>query len=286
VRLEGKVAIVTGGGSGLGRETALLFTEEGAKVVILERIPERAEQAAKFITEHGGDVIAVVGDVGIEADVAKAVDTAVETYGGLDIMFANAGHQTLSFGLTPIDEVTDEEWQDVLSTNLTGVVWCVKHAARVMKQRGGGSIVMTGSAAAKRGFPQSTLYSATKGGINGLTPVLARELGPFAIRVNTINPLQGMSPNFMMPRDAPVVGLSYEEAAGEHWDPITGAAVLKLGRPPRLRDNAMSVLFLACDESGHMTGQCIAPNDGGILNNIAMQFNEGWLDDLLSGVDQ
>jgi NAD(P)-dependent dehydrogenase (short-subunit alcohol dehydrogenase family) len=286
VKLEGKVAVITGGGSGLGRETAMLFAEEGARVVILERVPERARQAAELISARGGTVESISGDVGIEADVERAVDLAVDRFGRLDVMFANAGHQTLTWGVTPIDAVTDAEWQDVLSTNLTGVIWSVKHAARAMKQGGrGGSIIMTGSAAAVRAFPTCVLYSATKGGVNGLTFALARDLGPYGIKVNTINPLQGMSPNFMLPRDAPVVGKSYEEAAGEEWNPVTGAAVLQLGRPPTLRDNARSVLFLACDDSGHMTGQLIAPNDGGILNNIAMQFDESWVDSLLTGVD-
>ena len=111
MKLDGKVAVITGGGSGLGRETAFLFTEEGARVVILERVPEGAEQAAELISARGGTAVPVAGDVGIEADVERAVDVALEQFGRLDIMFANAGHQTLTWGVTPIDEATNEEWR-------------------------------------------------------------------------------------------------------------------------------------------------------------------------------
>lgn len=282
MRLKDKVAVITGGGSGLGRETAFLFTEQGAKVVVLERVPERAKNVEAEVREAGGELIALTGDVGNEADVERAVQTAIDEYGGLDIMFANAGHQSLSFGTTAIEDVTDEEWQDVLSTNLTGVVWSVKYAVRAMKASGnGGSIVITGSASTYRAFPTSTLYSTTKGGVNSLAIVLSREVGPYGIRVNVLNPLQGMSPNFMMPRDAPVVGKSYEEAAGADFAGRDGAAPLYLGRPPTLRDNANAVLFLASDESGHMTGQQFVTNDGGITANIAMQFSDDWVEQLV-----
>lgn len=284
MRLKDKVAIITGGGSGLGRECGFLFTAEGAKVVLVDRVAERVKAAAAEIAASGGEVVPVVADVGMEEEIAGAVQTAVDSFGTLDIMFANAGHQTTLLGRTPLEEITPDEWADIVSTNLSGVIWSTKHAVRVMKAHDvQGSIVLTGSAAAVRAFPTSTLYSATKGGVNGFCIAVAREVGPLGIRVNVLNPLQGMSPNFMMARDAPVVGKSYEEAAGDAWDGSAGAAPLNLRRPPTLTDNARSVLFLASDDSGHMTGQALFPNDGGILTNIAMNFSDDWVDRLIPG---
>lgn len=277
MRMDQKVALITGGGSGLGRETAFLFQEEGARVVLLDRVEERAEATAKEIDDRGGQAIAIGGDVASEEDVERAVAAATSSFGRLDVLFANAGHNAITGGKNAIEDVTIDEWNDVLSTNLTGVVLSIKHAVRAMKQRGG-SIVVTGSAAAFRAMPDVALYTATKGAVNALVMGLSRELGPHGIRINCINPMQGMSINFMLRRDAPVIGKSYEEAMGDDWDPEAGAAPLVLPNRPTLRDNAKTVLFLASDDSGHMTGQSLISNDGGILSNTAINFVDGWDD--------
>jgi|HubBroStandDraft_1064217.scaffolds.fasta_scaffold03483_7 NAD(P)-dependent dehydrogenase (short-subunit alcohol dehydrogenase family) len=282
MRLQGRVAVITGGGSGLGRECGLLFTEEGARVVLLDRVAARVAEAVQLIRDRGGDAIGVVGDVGVEADVRRAVDTAVSEYGKLDIMLANAGCQTPSYGHIPIEEVTEDEWNDICSTNLTGVIWSVKHAVRVMKERGG-AIVVTGSSAALRSFPSTVLYGATKGGVNGLVLNAAREIGKYGIRINCLNPLSGMSANFLLPRDAEVLGKSYEELKNK-WPDDESPMLLKLSTPPSIRDNAYGVLFLASDESRYMTGSSLSSADGGVISNVAMTFHENWDADATSGI--
>jgi NAD(P)-dependent dehydrogenase (short-subunit alcohol dehydrogenase family) len=281
MRLEGKAAVITGGGSGLGRETGLLFAEQGARVVLIDRVAKRVHDAAELIRSRGGEAIPVVGDVGVEDDIRRAVETAVSEYGKLDIMFANAGSQTPSFGRIPIQEITAEEWNDICATNLTGVIWSVKHAVRAMIGSGG-SIVVTGSVAAFRAFPTTVLYGATKGGVNGLVISASREIGKYGIRINCLNPSGGMSANFLMPRDAEVVGKSYDEL--REWPDAHNPMPLKLPTPPTIRDNANAVLFLASDESRYMTGGSLTPADGGILNNIATTFNEDWEADATSGL--
>lgn len=284
MRLDSRVALITGGGSGLGRECALLFAEEGARVVVFDRVEKRAKDAAELVVGKGGEAIAVVGDVGVESDIARAVDTAVDSFGKLDIMFANAGIMQSDFGRgISFDETAAEVWNEILSTNLTGVLWSLKHAVRVMKDRGG-AIVVTGSAAALRAYPNLALYSATKGGVNGLALAVSRDVGRFGIRINVLNPSGGMSPNLILPPDAPVVGMSIEEAAGDKWDPITAAGPLKLSTPPRLRDNANAVLFMVSDEARWMTGKSMTPADGGVLNSIAMNFSDDWTTDLVADI--
>jgi NAD(P)-dependent dehydrogenase (short-subunit alcohol dehydrogenase family) len=285
MRLADKTAVITGGGSGLGREGALLFAREGANVVVIDRAPGRAEAVAKQIVADGGNARHIEGDVGVEADISRAVDLAVSEFGQLDIMWANAGHHMLSMGATPIDELTQEEWADLANTNLDGVIWSCKYAVPALKAAGGGSILITGSASAIRAYPGAHIYAASKGATNALGVTLARELGRFNIRVNSINPMFGMSVNFMLPRDAEVVGLSYEASAGD-WDPMPHAAPLKSPHAPQLRDHAYYALFLVSDEARWVSGQCISTGDGATANNVAMNFDEGWMDELVSGVDQ
>jgi NAD(P)-dependent dehydrogenase (short-subunit alcohol dehydrogenase family) len=283
-RLEGKVALITGAGSGLGREGALLFAEEGARVVVMDRAAGRADAVAKTILGLGGEALAFEGDVGIESDMKKAVESAVDTFGTLDVLWANAGHFSLGMAGTAIEDITQEEWSDILSTNLTGVLWGCKYAAPVLKRNGGGSILMTGSGSAFRAMPGTHLYAATKGALNSLTIALSRELGPWSIRVNCINPMHGMSINFMLPRDAEVIGKSYEAAAVESWDPVHFAAPLQQPFPPELIDNARYALFLVSDEGRWISGQSLYTTDGATMNNSAMTFAEDWQSQLVETV--
>ena len=287
MRLKAKVAVITGGGSGLGRECALLFSREGAQVVLVDRVAGRAERVAETINEDGGSAVGLTGNVSDEEVVRSTVSTAIDRFGRVDIMFANAGQHSSSWGRTPIDEIELEEWHDVLATNLTGTLWSVKHAVRAMKRNEqGGAIVLTGSFAALRALPSTVLYTVTKAGVNGLALAVSRDVGRYGIRINTINPLMGMSANFMLPPDAPVLGLSYEEAEGDNYDASVGAAPLKVPSPPTLLDNALSVLFLVSDESRFISGQSLCPVDGGILANSAMNFPENWQDESQARVEQ
>jgi NAD(P)-dependent dehydrogenase (short-subunit alcohol dehydrogenase family) len=281
MRLQDKVVLITGAGSGLGRESALLFSSEGAKVAVVDVDPSRALEATTMVEAQGGEAIAVEADVGVEADVERAVTATVERFGRLDVMFANAGVTVPGRGGVPIDELTEDAWYEVLDTNLKGVFLCCKHAARVMKPQGRGTILATSSAASFVAYPGMHAYMASKAGVNALVKALSMELGPHGIRINAICPTHGMSPNFFLGKGYPVVGRSYEEMAPV-WDPSLSPIPLKLDRPPGLRDNANVALFLVSDDSAYMSGVCLPSTDGGTLSRVAMFFPDDWLDQALA----
>jgi NAD(P)-dependent dehydrogenase (short-subunit alcohol dehydrogenase family) len=270
MRLADKIVIITGGGAGLGRECARLFAAEGATVVVADFVAERAEQAAALVHDLGGRALAVRADVRDEQEVAGLVDRTVAKFGRLDIMFANAGIR-MPGGTVPFDEVSLENWQAVFDVNVTGTFLACREAARVMKQARSGTILITSSAAALAGYPTIAGYAATKGAVNALTRVLALDLGQFGIRVNAICPTHGMAQTFRFGADAPVDGLSYEEAQGD-WNPATSPIPLKLQRPPRIIDSAYAALFLCSDEAAYMSGVCLPVSDGGTLSRVAMVF--------------
>ncbi|WP_322750317.1 MULTISPECIES: SDR family NAD(P)-dependent oxidoreductase [unclassified Frankia] len=279
MRLQDKVVLITGAGAGLGRESALLFAREGASLVVTDKITRRAEDAAALIAERGGKAVARTLDVRSEADVEAGVRAAVEEFGRLDVMFANAGIPPKGFGRIPLEDVTAEGWDDVQHVLLRGVFFAIKHATRVMKGQGGGTIVVTSSASSLVAYPGFGSYGAAKGGVNSLVRHASLDLGKYGIRVNALCPTHGMSVNFMLPPEAEVLGLSYEEAAGP-WDPAVSPIPLKLDRPPRLADNAAVALFLASDDSAYMSGVCLPAVDGGSLSRVAMYFDDSWQDEL------
>jgi NAD(P)-dependent dehydrogenase (short-subunit alcohol dehydrogenase family) len=285
MRLADKVAIITGGGSGLGRESSLLFSQEGAKVVVADVDADRGDMTAKLVREAGGTAIAITTDVRNEDDVEAVVQATVSEYGKLDIMMANAGVLGPAGATTPVDEVTAEQWHAVMEVNATGVFYSVKHAARALKrQRTGGAILAVSSAASLAAYPSISAYSASKGAINAFVRVAANDLGRFGIRVNAICPTHGMSPNFLMPPDADVVGTSYEERNAKEggWDPAVTPMSLKLGRPPSLRDNANVALFLVSDESTYVSGVTMPSCDGGTLSKVAIFFEDNWHENVVA----
>jgi NAD(P)-dependent dehydrogenase (short-subunit alcohol dehydrogenase family) len=275
MRLRDKVVLITGAGSGLGRESAVLFAEEGARVVVTDVSAGRADAAAALIADAGGEAVAVTMDVSDEAAVEAGVDAAVARYGRLDVLYANAAIAEPNLGATPFEELSLEDWNRVLAVNLTGVFLPAKHAVRVMKPQGQGTIVVTSSAGSLVAYPGWFAYGSAKGGVNSLVRHLAWRLGSYGIRINALCPTHGMSPNLLLPPDAPVVGRSYEEVAGR-WDPVGSPIPFKAPRPPSLRDNANVALFLACDESMYMSGVCLPSCDGGTLARVAIEFETGW----------
>ena len=277
-RLQDKVMLITGAGSGLGREVALLAAEEGAKVVVTDKIAGRIGPVVEAITAKGGDAAGLKADVTVESEVEAAVGFAQDTFGTLNIVHANAGVTVPGQGTVALEDTTLESWHAVNDVNLTGVFLTIKHAARAMKQAGG-SIVVTSSAASLVSYPGFGIYAAGKAGVNGLVRAAAYDLGTYGIRVNAVCPTHGMSVNFGLPPDAPVTGMSYEEAAG-NWDPSTAVMPLRLGRPPTLRDNAWPVIFLASDESAYMSGVCFPTADGGQHARTSIPFPDNW------GLDQ
>lgn len=284
MRLANKVIAITGSGSGLGREAALLFAAEGAHVVTSDVVPRRAEAVAKAIQARGGRAISVDADVRKEADMQRLVAETISTFGRVDIMWANAGIPEPGFGMQQFVDSRTEDWNDIFSVNVTGIYLAWRCAAKWMVDNNRtGTLLATTSAAAFTAYPGFPMYAASKAGANGLVRAAAMELGKHGIRANALCPTHGMSVNFALPPEAEVLGKSYEEM--QPWDPEKRAMPLRLDRPPALRDNANLALFLASDASAYMSGQTIQSTDGGTFARPAIIFPSdiGLSDDIAFG---
>ncbi len=285
MRFDDKVIFITGGGSGLGRECALWWAEAGGIIVVTDVVEKRATDVAAEITAKSGTAIGLKVDVTKEAEVAAAVDQTVERFGRLDIMFANAGKIQAGFGALDLEQLTEEQFDDVVNVVYKGVWFSGKHAARVMKGTGKGNIVVTTSASGLNAYPGWGAYGSGKTAAIGLVRSMAYEFGRYGIRCNGLAPTHGMSVNFALDPDADVVGMSYEQAglaqSGESWDPQTMfPGPLKVDRPPSLRDNAAVATFLASDHSEYMSGIVIPSCDGGSFARTSIPIPEAWtLDD-------
>ena len=250
LRLNGKVAILTGAGSGIGKATALLFAREGASVVAGVYLPEDVASLERDAQGLPGRLVAVQADVTSDADAANLVRTAVAQFGGLDILFNNAGIERPG----RITETTDEQWQQILDVNLKGVFVCTRQAVPEMLKRGGGAIVNNASINGIRGNHSLIAYSASKGGVVALTYALALDYAPHNIRVNCVCP--ATIENTRMA----------EIAAGRVADKeerlrylVAKHPIGRLGTPEEV---AYPVLFLASDEASFITGVAL-PIDGG-----------------------
>jgi NAD(P)-dependent dehydrogenase (short-subunit alcohol dehydrogenase family) len=266
MRFEGRSVIVTGGGSGLGKVAAQMFAAEGAKVLVADVVADRAQEAADEIRAAGGTASATFADVSKEDSVAAMVDKAVADFGGLDVMYANAGVAERGMGQIPLEEMKLEDWQFCIDVDLTGAFLSTKHAVRAMKARHRGSIVVCSSAAALATYPGWIAYTAAKHGVTGLVKAAAVSAGRHGIRVNAVCPAHGMSTGFLSGQSSTT---SHEEAGGA-WDPWRTEIPLKLDRAPNLRDTANLVLYLASDESEYMSGVSIPVTDGGTLGRVAL----------------
>ena len=250
LRLAGKVVLVTGAGSGIGKATALLFAREGAQV--LAATNEAADLAPLEQESRGlpGALSAIQMDVTREADAVRAVGTAAERYGGLDILVNNAG--IASFGVAA--DTTAEQWQQVLDVNLKGTFLCSKHAIPEMMKRGGGAIVNNASINGIRGNHRLVAYAASKGGVVALTYALAIDSAPHNIRVNCVCPgaIDGTRMAQAGRQAAPDEAKYQEYLVAKH----------PLGRAGRPEEVAQAILFLASDEASFITGVAL-PVDGG-----------------------
>jgi NAD(P)-dependent dehydrogenase (short-subunit alcohol dehydrogenase family) len=284
MRLKDKVVVITGSGSGLGREAALMFAAEGATIFTSDVVPGRAQAVAKEVEAAGGTSLGLDADVRVEADIERLVGEAVEKFGRIDVMWANAGIPEPGFGMKGFIDSELDDWNNIFSVNATGIYLAWKHAARWMvNNKRPGNLLATTSASAFVAYPGFPMYTASKAAANGLVRSAALELGKFGIRVNALCPTHGMSVNFALPPEADVLGKSYEEMAP--WDPDNRAMPLRVDRPPTIKDNAYLALFLASDESMYMSGQTIQSADGGQFARTSIIFptDVGQSDDITSG---
>jgi NAD(P)-dependent dehydrogenase (short-subunit alcohol dehydrogenase family) len=253
-RLDGKVAIVTGAASGIGRASAILFAREGARLVIVDQNEEGLNETAHAIAQHGGKAQAVVADTSREEDVEAFVDQARESLGGLDVFYANAG---VSGGLLPLLEQTVDYWQHVLQVNLIGTFLAIKHAAPHMVQKRRGSIVLTASVAGLRANAGGAAYSASKAGVVSLAQTAANALLGTGVRVNAICP--GLIETGMT---KPIFEAARER--GTHGKIGQLNPLQRAGAPAEI---VAMALFLASDESSYVNGQAF-PVDGGLSSTL------------------
>lgn len=242
--LKDKVVIITGASSGFGKETALLFSKEGAKIVAVSR-GTAGEKLVDEIKTAGGDAIFVKGDVSVEQDVINVVDNAIENYGRIDVLFNNAGVYIPG----KCHELASEDWDKVINVNLKGIYLGCKYAVPHMKKIGGGVIINTASAAGIIGFPDAVAYAASKGGVVSLTKAMAVDYAKDNIRVNCISP--GTS----------ATNMTQEVVENEELSKMF-LAPIPLGRFGQPQDVANAALFFASNMSSYITG-VVLPVDGG-----------------------
>ncbi len=250
MRLPDKVALITGGTSGIGEATALLFSQEGARVAITGRSLERGQKLAGKIEAAGGQAIFLQSDVRSAEQCRRAVDETLKAFGRLDVLFNNAG---IYYPHTALD-CTEEEWDQQIDVNLKGTFLMSKYVLPAMIEQGGGVIINNSSGWGLVGGDAAVAYCASKGGVVLLTKAMAIDHGRQGIRVNCICPGDVDTP--MLPEDARMRGLKWQ-------DYLAGAANRPMGRVGTSDEIARAVLFLASDDSSFMTGAALVVDGGG-----------------------
>lgn len=247
---SGKVALVTGASSGIGRSTALAFAGGGASVVVAARREDELKSLVAEIEEQGGSASHICTDVSKAGDVEKMVAHTIETYGRLDFAINNAG---IEGKMASVAELKEEEWDRVIDINLKGTFLCLKYEARAILEGGhGGAIVNVGSVNSFRGFPTGSAYVTSKHGLIGLTTSVSAELMPHGIRVNIVCP--GLIETPMHERIRDDLG---DAVFDQGLLPRVHAA--RAGRPEEI---AMPILFLCSDAASYVTGTTFTPDGG------------------------
>ena len=248
MRLKDKVAIVTGGGTGIGKASAIRFAEEGAKVAVAGRRVDPLNDTVREIEAAGGQALAISVDLGIPEDTRRLIAEVVDHFGSLSVLFNNAAFTTLN---KTVQDMTVEEWDQCLNVSLRSVFLLSKWAAPEIKKVGGGSIINCGSVGGIMPWAEGAAYCASKSGLLALTKTMAIEYGPWNIRVNVLSPGAIMTENLV--------------AAIEHWDHeeklLNKSVFHRIGRPEEI---ANAALFLASDESSFVTAINLVV-DGGYL---------------------
>lgn len=245
--VEGKVALVTGAGSGIGRASALAFAREGARVAVSDRDKASGKETVDLVTAAGGTAIFLVCDVADEDQVEALVDGTVAELGGLDCAHDNAG---LGGGRAKLADISRERWDLVHGVNLTGTFLCLQHQIRYMREHGGGAIVVTSSATSLLGFPLTSAYAATKAALNQLVRSAAVEHAPDRIRVNAVLP---------GPIRTQMVTSAVEADPDLEQHLAQSVPTGRIGEPDEV---AQAAVWLCSDRSSFITGTAL-PVDGG-----------------------
>ncbi|MBW2090754.1 MAG: SDR family oxidoreductase [Deltaproteobacteria bacterium] len=248
-RLEGKVAIITGAASGIGKAAAFLFAREGARLALADISEEALKAIADKITQEAGQAIMKKTDVSKEDEVKALIDLTLETYGQVDILCNNAG---IVGGAPSLEEESGEDWRRVMSVNVMGAVFATKHVARHMRERRSGAIVNTSSVAGIRAGAGTNAYSASKAALINFTQTAACDLGGFNVRVNAVCP--GLIETGMTK-----AVFDYARETGKESKLGYRCELRRYGRPEEV---AAAILFLASEEASYITGQAL-PVDGG-----------------------
>lgn len=250
MRLKDKIAIITGAGAGIGQSTAFRFAEEGARLVLADIGAAGVLATAERIVQSGGEAVAVVSDISVEEDARRISETAVERFGGLDILVNNAA----DFTTFSVEEATIEHWRKVLGVNVIGTALVSKHAIPHMKKRGKGSIVNVGSMSGIIAQRRMATYNSSKAAIENLTRCMALDLAPFHIRVNTICP--GCVLTSATEREWIKLGISKEQWVGER------APLHMMNRVGEAIEIANAILFMASDEASFITAAHLLVDGG------------------------
>lgn len=246
-RLANKVAVIIGASKGIGKGIAEVFFEQGAKLVLVSRSEKTLLNLADEIRSKGGEVLSISADVSSESDMQRVALEVKNHFGRIDILVQNAG----IYPLQRFENMSTDEWHQVMNTNLNGTFFAIKACLPIMKQQQYGRIILTSSISGPRvGLPGAAHYTASKSGMNGLMKTLAIELAKYHITVNAVEP-------------GNIISEGFEELGEDHLRKITKA--IPMGRLGTARETAYAHLFLASDEAEYITGQSIIVDGGQLL---------------------